>query len=56
MSFLTLFIAIKDLKYHLDEIESTVIRCRQTKIYRLINLKTLEFFTTVPTVLESGHT
>lgn len=46
MSFLTLFIAIKDLKYHSDEIESTVIRCRQTEMYRIINLKTFEFFTT----------
>lgn len=47
MSFLTLFIAIKDLKYHLDEIESTVIRCRQTKMYRIINLKTLRVFYSV---------
>lgn len=47
MSFLTLFIAIKDLKYHLDEIESTVIRFRQTKMYRIINLKTLRVFYSV---------
>lgn len=47
MSFLTLFIAIKDLKYHLDEIESTLIRCRQTKMYRIINLKTLRVFYSV---------
>lgn len=42
MSFLTLSIVIKNLKYNLDVIESTVINCGQksTNMYHIINIKT----------------